>query len=576
MKKILFTLFTITLLLTLSTSCQEDDPIVKDKGRLISATYHATYKTFTLTYSNGQTETVNAVIDNNTTPPTASATLDDGTEIYVKDSSQSGKATIGEKPDQDLNVVTQFVYDGMSLYYLWSNEVISKKPTANDKDPEEYFYKILNDTDTQHGWSWITDDVESLMAGFEGESTDAFGFQPQALYYESNSDRIVGFVRYVYPNTPAEKAGIKRGDVITHANGNLLTVSNYTIMYGANAKTTFTVLDQNFANPRDVEITPAKISTDPVLYSKVYEGEGFNGRKVGYLFYTNFYENYNESLFRAFSEFKSAGITDLVLDLRYNPGGGISAATYLASLIAPIEAVQKKEPFTILSFNEYLNKEYGDSRKYNLGEYNSTEYSNPINANINNGNLNLYVITTSSSASASELITFCLMPYMQVEHIGEKTSGKYTASQTIHAYNSFPDPNTKRIRAQRLYVESGLSDSDKNKLKDWAIQPIVATYTNKYEESFMSTNGLIPNHPIAETDGNERNTAKWKPIGDTDDYLFAKAISLITGNPYTVSQTRSALNIQLQDAELYSPMESVFREGVIIDAPTLITPLDKK
>lgn len=573
MKKILYSLFTISLLLTLSTSCQKDDPIVKDKGKLISATYHATYKTFTLTFSSGQIETVNAVIDNNTTPPTASATLDDGTEIYVKDSSRSGKAVIGEMPDSDINIVTQFVYDGMSLYYLWSNEIISKKPTANDKDPEDYFYKILNDTDTQHGWSWITDDVESLMAGFEGESTDAFGFQPQALYYESNSDRIVGFVRYVYPNTPAEKAGIKRGDVITHANGNLLTVSNYTIMYGANAKTTFTVLDQNFANPRDVEITPAKISTDPVLYSKVYEGEGFNGRKVGYLFYTNFYENYNESLFRAFSEFKSAGITDLVLDLRYNPGGGISAATYLASLIAPIEAVQKKEPFTIMSYNNYVNAAYDEEkwdRKDYLGDYNTAKYSNPINANINNGNLNLYIITTSSSASASELLTFCLKPFMQVEQIGEKTSGKYTASWTIHAYNNYNG------RVQRIYQEASLSDSDKRYLRNWAMQPIVGRYTDKDNKDFIATNGLIPNHPISETNVNERNTAKWKPIGDTDDYLFAKAISLITGKPYTVSQTRSALNIQLQDAELYSTMESIYREGVIIDNPKMLPLLIKK
>lgn len=572
MKKILFTLFTITLLLTLSTSCQEDDPIVKDKGRLISATYHATYKTFTLTYSNGQTETVNAVIDNNTTPPTASATLDDGTEIYVKDSSQSGKATIGEKPDQDLNVVTQFVYDGMSQYYLWSNEVISKKPTANDKDPEEYFYKILNDTDTQHGWSWITDDVESLMAGFEGESTDAFGFQPQALYYDSNMSRIVGFVRYVYPNTPAEKAGIKRGEVITHANGNLITVSNYMIMYGANAKTTFTVLDQNFENPRDVEITPAKISTDPVLYSNIYEGEDFNGRKIGYLFYTNFYENYNESLFHAFTEFKSAGITDLVLDLRYNPGGGISAATYLASLIAPVTEVQKKSVFTIMSYNNYVNAAYDEEkwdRKDYLGDY-STKYSNPINANVNNGNLNLYIITTSSSASASELLTFCLKPFMQVEQIGEKTSGKYTASWTIHAYSNLNN------RAQPIYVESSISNADKSNLKNWAMQPIVGRYTDKDNKDFIATNGLIPNHSISETNVNERNTAIWKPIGDTDDYLFAKAISLITGKPYTVSQTRSTLNIQLEDAELYSTMESIYREGVIIDNPKMLPLLIKK
>ena len=572
MKKILFTLFTITMLLTLSTSCQEDEPIVKDKGRLISATYHATYKTFTLTYSNGQTETVNAVIDNNTTPPTASATLDDGTEIYVKDSSQSGKATIGEIPDQDLNVVTQFVYDGMSLFYLWSNEIISKKPTVNDTDPEEYFDKILNSTDTQHGWSWITDDVESLMAGFEGESTDAFGFQPQALYYESNSDRIVGFVRYVYPNTPAEKAGIKRGEVITHANGNLLTVSNYMIMYGANAKTTFTVLDQNFANPRDVEITPAKISTDPVLYSNIYEGEGFNGRKVGYLFYTNFYENYNESLFRAFSEFKSSGITDLVLDLRYNPGGGISAATYLASLIAPVTEVQKKSVFTIMSYNNYVNEAYDENkwdRKDYLGDY-TAKYSNPINANVNNGDLKLYIITTGSSASASELLTFCLKPFMQVEHIGEKTSGKYTASWTIHAYNSYNG------RVQSVYRETSLSDSEKNKLKNWAMQPIVGRYTDKDNKDFIATNGLIPNHPIAETNSNERNTAKWKPIGDTNDYLFAKAISLITGKPYTVSQTRSASDIQFEDAELYSTMESIYREGVIIDNPKMLPPLNKE
>ena len=507
MKKIITTLISVVLLLTLPTSCKDDDSVIKKN-----------------------------------------------------------------KPDNGINNVTQFVYDGMSLFYLWSKEIVSKKPTTSDTDPEEYFYKILNSKDTDYGWSWITDDVKSLIAGCEGESTDAFGFQPLPLLYEVGSNRVIGFVRYVYPNTPAEKAGFKRGDVITHANGTLLTDKNYGILYGANSKTVFTVLDQNYENPRDVEITPTKISTDPVLYYNIYEGEEFEDHKVGYLFYTNFTENFNESLYRVFSEFKNAEITDLVLDLRYNPGGGISAATYLASLIAPIDDVKKKSVLSIMSYNDYVNAEFDRQkweRKDNLGDYNSVKYSNPIDANVNKGDLKLYIITTSSSASASELLTFCLKSYMQVEQIGEKTSGKYTASWTVHAYNSFEG------RVQTVYKQTSLSSKEKRELDKWAMQPIVGRYTDKNNKDFISTNGLVPNHIITEAYNNERNTSTWKPIGDKSDYLLAKAISLITGKPYKVPQTRSASNIHFHDSDLYSTMESVYRKGVVIDNPKLLPPLEK-
>lgn len=559
MKNLLLYLFSFSLLLAVSTSCKDNDEAGRTKGTLKSATFDHTSGTFTLIYSSGQTEKVNADIDNTTKPSSASTTLADGTNIYVLNASISGKAEISK----GINLVSEFVYDGMSNFYLWANEIKNKKVTETDFNPVKYFYSILNFTDSQHGWSWITDDVSSLMSGFEGESAAAFGFSPLSLWYDATRARLVGFVRYVYPNTPASKANLLRGEVIDKINGQTITLDNYGLLYGANTPTTFTVLDQNFENPREVTITPEDISTDPVLYSDVYE---INDHKIGYLFYTNFISRYNESLHRVFSDFKTAGITDLVLDLRYNPGGGIDAAIYLASLIAPESVVRNKEVFTIMNYNGYVNAAFDDEgidRKDYLGYYDDKEYPNPLSANLDLGKV--HIITTSSSASASELLTFCLKPYMTVEQIGEKTSGKYTASWTIHAYNNYNG------RVQPVYRESGLSAKEKSTLKDWAMQPIVGQYTDKNDKDFIATNGLIPNHVVAETDLNERNTATWKPIGDVDDYLFAKAISLITGSSYSPS-VRSMEVTPFRNAGLYTPVEEIFRRGVIINTPK-ITPV---
>jgi len=236
----------------------------------------------------------------------------------------------------------------------------------------------------------------------------------------------------------------------------------------------------------------------------------------------------------------------------------------LASLIAPQANVSNKDPFTIMSYNQYVNKAFDDNkwdRKDYLGDYDNTKYQNPLTANLN---LNkVYVIATGSSASASELLTFCLKPYMQVEHIGEKTSGKYTASWTIHAYDNFEG------RVQPVYKESSLSATEKNKLKNWAMQPIVGRYTDKNNKDFIATNGLIPDHAIKTQ---EYNTETWKPIGDVNDYLFAKAISLITGKPYETA-LRSSDDKQFKDAGLYPQIESVTRQAVIIDNPKLLPPL---
>jgi len=127
-----------------------------------------------------------------------------------------------------------------------------------------------------------------------------------------------------------------------------------------------------------------------------------------------------------------------------------------------------------------------------------------------------------------------------------------------------------------VYKESSLNTEEKNRLKNWAMQPIVGRYTDKNNKDFIATDGLVPDYPIQTQ---EYNTETWKPIGDTNDYLFAKAISLITGKPYEVSSSlsrnKNALSPQFTEAELYSVTESIYREGVIVDNPELLPPIEK-
>lgn len=466
--------------------------------------------------------------------------------------------------EENPKIVRQFVYDGMSLYYLWAPYMLNIKPPRLNIDPVDYFESLLYPIDRERGWSWITDNVEELLSDFEGESNNAFGFSPTLLWADGTMTNLIAVIKYVYPDTPADEAGLKRGDIITHINGEPITSSNYLTLFGSNTPVTFEVRDQFFENPRKISITPRKISTDPVLYTHVYHYPE-QSKKIAYLFYTEFISNYNQSLYNAFAQFNREGVTDLIVDLRYNPGGDISAATYLGSLIAPRTEVVNKSVFTVLSYNPWLNTffdEEGISRSDHLGVYREKVEPNPLDANLNLNNV--YIIATNYTYSASELTTFCLRPYMNVVHVGDSTGGKYTASWTIHAYNTFPDKNGYN-RVMTVYDESGLSEEEKFSLKNWAMQPIVAKYTDKNGTDFVDQGCLIPDYPVA---SQENNPSAWVAIGDSTDYLLAKAISLITGQTIMRSlplSTRSMPSIKMKDAGLSSPKEERIRQSVNLD-----------
>lgn len=476
-------------------------------------------------------------------------------------------------PTETISPVIQFVYDGLATYYKWNNEMVSKKPTTSDTDPQTYFKSLLYTSDTQHGWSWLTDDIDGLLDNFAGKSL-SFGYN--LSFTQMDDGKIYAIVRYVFSNTPAAEVGMKRLHLIGEINGNpigteqvngrtYIASSDIDVLYGNN-KATYTLYEYDkganaIVKDKDVTVTPTEINTNPVLKDSIYE---IGDKKIGYLFYTGFIYNYNSELYKTFSKFKNENVTDLVLDLRYNRGGAISSASYLASMIAPRSAVESKSVLTTLSYNDDMNSYFQSknwSRNTTLGSYSSSNgETDPLTANLN---LNkLYVIATSGSYSASELTTFCLKPYMDVVHIGSKTGGKYTASWTIHGYKTFPN-DEGYATVNTVYNADKLSAEDKADLKKWGMQPIVAVYTDKNGNTFSDNDGLLPDYEQKEG----YHTKTWAPLGDTADPFLGQALYLITGNedykPPVVATTRS-LNNNLIEHKLPA-FDEIQKESVIID-----------
>jgi C-terminal processing protease CtpA/Prc len=469
-------------------------------------------------------------------------------------------------PRRDAPIVSQFVYDGLSAYYYWNETMAAKKPTANDTDPVKYFNSVLYSTDIQHGWSWITDDVHELLAGFSGKSL-SFGYD--LVFIGAGENKAHAYVRYVYAGTPAAKAGMKRLDYIEKINGQPITteqrggkiyISNQSLdlLYG-NDPVTFSTfrVDGDMVIPKEITIAPNGSDKDPVLCDSVYT---INGKKVGYLFYTDFYDNFNHRLYEVFSRFKQEGVTDLVLDLRYNRGGAVSAAIYLASLIAPRAVVANNAPFVVMDYNDMLNTlfdrlystaepkdKYGYDRKDYLGVYDA-KYSNPLDANLDLKRV--YVIATGDSYSASELTPFCLASHMDVILIGGDTGGKYTASWTVHAYDQLKDQEG-HARANTLYDENDLSAAEKTELRNWAMQPIVAIYANKDGDNFSNPGFLAP-APDNKLEEGLGYISNWVPLGDTKDVFLGQALYLISGDesyrpsrPVAVNARHSAIGKEI-------------------------------
>ena len=408
--------------------------------------------------------------------------------------------------------ISDFVWKGLNEFYYWQEEVTdladSKVEDAKayaqfiseNSDPEAFF-DFLNHPDDR--FSWIQDDYLELENSLQGIFASN-GVEFSLLYACSNCVEVIGVVKYILEGSDAENKNIKRGDVFIGVNGTTLTANNYrSLLFGDALTYSLNMAEiQNgtlTGNGVVVELTKEEnFETNPV---QLYKTIDVDAGKVGYLMYNQFVASKSSNLNQIFAEFKSQNVTDLILDLRYNGGGSVRNCVELASMIT---GQFSNQIFTKEEWNAKLNTYF----KENFGSESQIDRFVSVLSDgeaINTMNLNrLFVLTTSESASASELLINGLAPFIEVIQIGEQTVGKNVGSITVYDYVN----NQERT---------------KNPDHTYAMQPIVLKIANS--EGFADyTNGL---EPTVEIEEDIRNLGV---LGDVEETYLSAALNIISGS----------------------------------------------
>lgn len=421
--------------------------------------------------------------------------------------------------------VNSFIWNGLHDYYLWNSKVeYLTNIKYNNKDtlnrflnkyviPEDLFKGLLYQYQVIDKWSFIVDNAKTIDDWLSGTSkTMGYDFRLGRI---GTSGDIFGFVRYVYKNSPAEKAGLKRGDIFLKVNGQQLTTSNYqTLLLNTETYTLgFATISSKTITPieKTMTMTAIEMQENPINKDTTFI---YNNQKIGYLVYNGFNPDFDIQLNTVIKKFMDANIDQMVLDLRYNGGGSVQSSVYLASMLygTYTSKVFAKSQYNI-ELQAYLTSKYGASTLSNnfASTISATDKSpaTPINS------LNLqkiYIIVSNNTASASEMLINGLRPYMNVKVVGTNTVGKYTASITIKDWDE-----NGNVKPNNTY----------------AMQPIVAKYANSAGVTDF-VDGLTPDITA------EEDIANLLPFGDPNERLLNAALSDIKGISVTSMVLKSA------------------------------------
>ena len=301
----------------------------------------------------------------------------------------------------------------MDTGYFWSR--LSPRPDPSVyATVDDYFYALLyTGTDSRFPediWSY-TQPTEEFERFFGDGQTLGYGVSVSGVEADGDPSRPL-YVRYVEPLSNA--AGkVFRGDRVLSVNGipaaDLIAADDYSLLSPSTAGQQITlVVRDTLGDDFSITLTAGIHALTPVPTSRIVTS--LLGRRLGYVVVKDMISQANAPLETAFAQFRAAGVSEVVLDLRYNGGGLVSVGGTVASYVAGSRG----------SGRDYARLLYNDQL---AGEYNqSFRFTNPASAA---GVSRVYVLTGPRTCSASEQVINGLRGVgVQVVAIGDTTCGK--------------------------------------------------------------------------------------------------------------------------------------------------------
>lgn len=297
-----------------------------------------------------------------------------------------------------------------------------------------------------------------------------------------------------FPGSPAQRAGLMAGDLISHINGEQvddLTSNEASLLLRGEPKTEVTITVYRSGTSFDLTLTRERIST-PTVEGNIIDGD------IGYIVLSEFTPQTGEQMLNSVKELVSQGITGLIIDERNNSGGAVDGAMQVANIFLPANK-------TLVT----IQGKKGSNRDQRYISTGSTVFPQ---------DLPIALLTNGGSASSAEILAASLKDNGRATLIGTKTFGKGVVQDVFKFGDGYA-----QITTAHYYTPSGENIHKKG------IEPDILVHDIKLEddeipayEQLMTDKALITfadEHPEPTTENILLFSEQYEELGLNRDIL---------------------------------------------------------